>query len=57
MEPLSELAASSAALRVQFVFSEGPHALECYATGLVTEHPNKKRDTSAQLSPAPRSRP
>jgi SRSO17 transposase len=50
-EPLPELAQFLAPFRVHFVRSEGPHALERYVTGLLTEHPNKNCDTLAQVVP------
>lgn len=50
-EPLPELAAFLAPFRVHFARSEGPHALERYLTGLLTEHPNKNCDTLAQVVP------
>jgi SRSO17 transposase len=37
--------------RVHFARAEGPHALERYLTGLLTEHPNKNCDTIAQVVP------
>jgi SRSO17 transposase len=51
LEPLPELAAFVAPFRVHFARSEGPHALERYLTGLLTEHPNKNCDTLAQVVP------
>lgn len=50
-EPLPELAEFLAPFRVHFARSEGPHALERYLTGLLTEHPNKNCDTIAQVVP------
>src|SRR5215470_2207664 len=50
-EPLPALAEFLAPFRVQFARSEGPHALERYLTGLLTEHPNKNCDTIAQVVP------
>ena len=50
-EPLPELAEFLAPFRVHFARSEGPHALERYVTGLLTEHPNKNCDTIAQVVP------
>src|SRR5436309_3190032 len=50
-EPLPELAEFLAPFRVHFARSEGPHALERYLTGLLTEHPNKNCDTLAQVVP------
>src|SRR5215475_9008702 len=50
-EPLPDLASFLAPFRVHFVRSEGPHALERYLTGLLTEHPNKNCDTLAQVVP------
>jgi SRSO17 transposase len=49
--PFPELAEFLAPFRVQFARSEGPHALERYLTGLLTEHPNKNCDTLAQVVP------
>src|SRR6516162_2448289 len=50
-QSLPELAEFLRAFRVQFARSEGPHALERYLTGLLTELPNKNCDTIAQLVP------
>ena len=50
-EPLPELAEFLAPFRPRFARSEGPHALERYLTGLLTEHPNKNCDTIAQVVP------
>jgi SRSO17 transposase len=50
-EPLPELARFLEPFRVHFARSEGPHALERYLTGLLTEHPNKNCDTLAQVVP------
>ena len=50
-EPLPDLARFLAPFRVHFARSEGPHALERYLTGLLTEHPNKNCDTIAQVIP------
>ncbi len=50
-EPLPDLARFLAPFHVHFARSEGPHALERYLTGLLTEHPNKNRDTIAQVVP------
>jgi len=50
-EPLPELAEFLAPFRVLFARAEGPHALERYLTGLLTEHPNKNCDTLAQVVP------
>ncbi len=50
-EPLPQLAEFLAPFRVHFARSEGPHALERYLTGLLTEHPNKNCDTIAQVVP------
>src|SRR6516164_6432609 len=50
-QPLDDLAAFLQPLRVQFARSEGPHALERYLTGLLTELPNKNCDTIAQAVP------
>jgi SRSO17 transposase len=51
VEPLPDLALFLAPFRVHFARSEGPHALERYLTGLLTEHPNKNCDTIAQVVP------
>src|SRR4051794_12489937 len=48
---LPELAEFLAPFRVHFRRSEGPHALDRYLTGLLTEHPNKNCDTLAQVVP------
>jgi SRSO17 transposase len=50
-EPLPELAKFLVPFRVHFARAEGPHALERYLTGLLTEHPNKNCDTLAQVVP------
>jgi SRSO17 transposase len=50
-QPLPDLASFLAPFRVHFARSEGPHALERYLTGLLTEHPNKNCDTIAQVIP------
>jgi len=50
-QPLDDLAAFLQPLRVHFARSEGPHALERYLTGLLTELPNKNCDTIAQAVP------
>lgn len=50
-QPLPDLAEFLAPFRVHFRRSEGPHALERYLTGLLTEHPNKNCDTLAQVVP------
>jgi SRSO17 transposase len=50
-EPLPELAQFLAPFHVHFARSEGPHAVERYLTGLLTEHPNKNCDTIAQVVP------
>ncbi|HMB07358.1 MAG TPA: hypothetical protein VKP69_26960, partial [Isosphaeraceae bacterium] len=50
-QPLPELATSLDPFRVPFARSEGPHALERYLTGLLTELPNKNCDTIAQSVP------
>jgi SRSO17 transposase len=50
-EPLPALADFLAPFRVHFARSEGPHALERYLTGLLTEHPNKNCDTLAAVVP------
>src|SRR5262245_66468523 len=50
-EPLPDLADFLAPFRVHFARSEGPHALERYLTGLLTEHPNKNCDTLAAVVP------
>src|ERR671934_1267152 len=49
--PLPALAEFLAPFRVHFARSEGPHALDRYLTGLLTEHPNKNCDTIAQVVP------
>jgi len=51
VEPLPALAEFLAPFRVHFARSEGPHALDRYLTGLLTEHPNKNCDTIAQVVP------
>ncbi len=48
---MPELAEFLRPFRVHFARSEGPHALERYLTGLLTEHPNKNCDTIAQVVP------
>ena len=48
---MPDLALFLAPFRVHFARSEGPHALERYLTGLLTEHPNKNCDTIAQVVP------
>src|SRR5215467_2778381 len=50
-EPLPALARFLEPFHVHFARSEGPHALERYLTGLLTEHPNKNCDTLAQVVP------
>jgi SRSO17 transposase len=50
-QPLPELADFLAPFRVHFARREGPHALERYLTGLLTEHPNKNCDTLADVVP------
>ena len=50
-EPMPELAAFLDPFRVHFARSEGPHALERYLTGLLTELPDKNCDTIAQNVP------
>jgi SRSO17 transposase len=50
-EPLPDLAQFLTPFHVHFARSEGPHALERYLTGLLTEHPNKNCDTIAQVIP------
>jgi SRSO17 transposase len=50
-QPLEDLAAFLQPFRVWFARSEGPHALERYLTGLLTELPNKNCDTIAQAVP------
>jgi SRSO17 transposase len=50
-QPLEDLAAFLQPFRVHFARSEGPHALERYLTGLLTELPNKNCDTIAQAVP------
>src|SRR3954463_4565327 len=49
--PLPQLAEFLAPFRVHFKRSEGPQTLERYLTGLLTEHPNKKCETIAQVVP------
>jgi SRSO17 transposase len=49
--PLPELAAFLQPFRVQFARSEGPHALERYLTGLLTELPDKNCQTIADNIP------
>src|SRR5512135_2829688 len=49
--PLPELAEFLAPFRIHFQRSEGPHTLERYLTGLLTEHNNKNCDTIAQVVP------
>jgi hypothetical protein len=49
--PLPELAAFLRPSRVQFARSEGPHALERYLTGLLTELPDKNCQTIADNIP------
>lgn len=51
VEPLPELDQFLEPFRVHFARAEGPHALERYLTGLLTEHPNKNCDTLAQVVP------
>jgi SRSO17 transposase len=50
-EPLPALAQFLEPFHVHFARSEGPHALERYLTGLLTEHPNQNCDTLAQVVP------
>ena len=50
-ESLPELAEYLRPFRVHFARSEGPHALDRYLTGLLTELPNKNCDTIAQAVP------
>jgi SRSO17 transposase len=50
-QPLPELAAFLQPFRVQFARSEGPHALERYLTGLLTELPDKNCQTIAENIP------
>ena len=50
-QPFPDLAEFLRPFRVQFTRSEGPHALERYLTGLLTELPNKNCDTLAQAVP------
>src|SRR5437879_719130 len=50
-QPLPALAEFLEPFGVHFARSEGPHALERYLTGLLTEHPNKNCDTLAQVVP------
>jgi SRSO17 transposase len=51
MQPMPELAAFLQPFRVQFARSEGPHALERYLTGLLTELPDKNCQTIAENIP------
>ena len=51
LEPLPELDQFLEPFRVHFARAEGPHALERYLTGLLTEHPNKNCDTLAHVVP------
>jgi SRSO17 transposase len=50
-QPFPDLADFLRPFRVHFTRSEGPHALERYLTGLLTELPNKNCDTLAQAVP------
>ncbi len=50
-QPLPELGEFLRPFRPQFARSEGPHALDRYLTGLLTELPNKNCDTIAQAVP------
>jgi SRSO17 transposase len=50
-QPLPELATFLQPFRVQFARSEGPHALERYLTGLLTELPDKNCQTIAANLP------
>ncbi len=50
-QSLPELAEFLRPFRPHFARSEGPHALERYLTGLLTELPNKNCDTIAQTVP------
>ena len=50
-QSLPELAEFLRPFRVHFARSEGPHALDRYLTGLLTELPNKNCDTIAQAVP------
>jgi hypothetical protein len=47
VEPLPALAEFLAPFRTHFARSEGPHALERYLTGLLTELPNADRQRIA----------
>src|SRR5690348_16033139 len=49
--PLPDLATFLQPFRVQFARSEGPHALERYLTGLLTELPDKNCQTIADNIP------
>src|SRR5438270_13011158 len=48
---LPELEEFLSIFKVRFRRPEGPHALERYLTGLLTELPNKNCDTIAQVVP------
>jgi SRSO17 transposase len=50
-QSLSELAEFLRPFRVHFARSEGPHALDRYLTGLLTDLANKNGDTIAQAVP------
>src|SRR3954451_21701315 len=50
-EPMPELEEFLRPFHVHFARSEATHALECYLTGIFTEHPNKSCDTIAQGVP------
>src|SRR5947207_15425128 len=50
-QPLPALAEFLEPFGVHFARSEGPHALERYLTGLLTEQRNKNCDTIAQVVP------
>jgi SRSO17 transposase len=50
-QPFPDLADFLRPFRVQFPRSEGPHALDRYVTGLLTDLPNKNCDTIAQAVP------
>lgn len=50
-EPLPELSEFLVPFKVHFSRRESWDALECYTTGLLTEHPNKNCDTLAEIVP------
>src|SRR5437763_16675729 len=51
LEPMPQLAEFLTPFHVHFRRSEGPHALDRYLTGLLTELPNKNCDTIAASIP------